>query len=370
MDTLDDLLIRRRRGALSEAEQRRLRSGLRASPEHELSLLAGDVFERDGAALPGDAERLRRLVSAALPRASVAQPRWRWPRVRLWVAAPLFVAAAAAASVGGYRALGRWGAAARELGSPPPSLPGAGRGGVETRTVEPAPDPAALQASVLDSSVLDSPVLDSPVPPAPVLDSTVPPAPALAPPEPDPSPPALARERPARAARVVERARGRRRPQPTPSTPGRAAPSATAEAAPLGRAPAPAAPESASAAGSEGAAELFRRASAARRTDWSGAAALYVELVRLYPGSTEAGVAEVALGKWALTLGRGGDALEWFRAHQRRGPGPLAAEALWGEARALESIGSHAAARQPWQRLLEAFPGSPYARVARERLAP
>ena len=105
-----------------------------------------------------------------------------------------------------------------------------------------------------------------------------------------------------------------------------------------------------------------------RQSDWPAVASLYAELIRSYPASNEAGVSEVALGKWSLAQGRSGDALEWFRAYQRRAPGALAAEALFGEARALESIGSVGAARAPWRRLLETYPDSPYARVARQRL--
>lgn len=118
----------------------------------------------------------------------------------------------------------------------------------------------------------------------------------------------------------------------------------------------------------ESARTLFRRANALRRNDWPGAAALYTELIQRHPASNEAGISEVALGKWSLSQGRSGDALEWFRAYLRRAPGALTAEALFGEARALESIGSHAAARGPWRRLLDDYPASPYAHVARQRL--
>jgi TolA-binding protein len=120
----------------------------------------------------------------------------------------------------------------------------------------------------------------------------------------------------------------------------------------------------------ESAQSLFRRANRLRSVDWSAAAALYSELIKRYPSSNEAGVSEVALGKWSLAQGRSGDALEWFRAHLRRPPGALTAEALFGEARALESIGSHTAAQAPWRQLLERYPASPYADAARRRLAP
>src|SRR5688572_17698289 len=102
METLDDLLIKRRRGALTAAEERRLESALRGSREYELALRAQAAFERDGAALPGDTERLRDLVASVerqLPPLPRAQRTWR---SHLHLAAPVFIAGAAAASVGLY----------------------------------------------------------------------------------------------------------------------------------------------------------------------------------------------------------------------------------------------------------------------------
>ena len=62
MDTLDDLLIKRRRGALAAAEERRLEGALRASREYELALLAQDAFDRDGEPRAGDAAVLQDLA--------------------------------------------------------------------------------------------------------------------------------------------------------------------------------------------------------------------------------------------------------------------------------------------------------------------
>jgi TolA-binding protein len=360
MVTLDDLLIKRRRGTLSEVEARRLSAALRATREYELALLAGDVFEREGAAAPDDAQRLRALVANAerrfsnLPRAelpSAASRQWfslgrvsAWlspraflarlsPRgVRALAVAPVFVAAIAAASIEGYRAF----EALRDAGTPAPPTASAVS---HPRKASPARLPAS-----------------PPAPPEP---------PPAAPVPPSPSPPAsIPRSAPAPArTRLIDPPRAQQQPSPAPSP--RAATRAPVPPSTAALHPADAPPL---ASDVDTARVLFRRANGLRRTDWLAAAAIYSELIRRHPASLEAGIAELALGKWSLAQGRSGDALEWFRAHQRRPQSELGAEALWGEARALESLGSHVAARTPWRALMDRYPDSPYAAVARERL--
>jgi TolA-binding protein len=110
------------------------------------------------------------------------------------------------------------------------------------------------------------------------------------------------------------------------------------------------------------------RASKLRQDDWTAAAALYELLIQRFASSTEAGVAEMALGKHALNEGHAGEALSWFRAYQQRPSGELTSEALWGEARSLESLGEAAAARAVWRRLIREYPTSAYAAVARQQL--
>jgi TolA-binding protein len=323
MEPLDDLLIKRRRGTLAAAERRRLESARRASPEYDLVLLAQGVFERDGSPDPADAERLRELAQAVerrFPAPGRAGARWRTLLRRL--APPLLLAGAAAASIGEL------------IPRPQPAVPSS------------APAPAHPP---VPSAGLASPSRAEPQPPKP----EAPPA--------EPSRLASRRELPRPEVPRPEV------PRPElPPDPPRSAPDAQTLAQPSARA----AHSAATASNPESAESLFRRANRLRSVDWSAAAALYAELIRRHPGSNEAGVSEVALGKWSLAQGRSGDALEWFRAHLRRPPGALTAEALFGEARALESIGSHRAARAPWRRLLERYPASPYADVARQRLAP
>jgi TolA-binding protein len=137
----------------------------------------------------------------------------------------------------------------------------------------------------------------------------------------------------------------------------------------------PAAPPAAAASGAQlvlgpddTARSLFVRASKLRQDDWAAAAALYQLLTRRFADSTEAGVAEMALGKHALNEGHASDALGWFRAYQQRPHGELTSEALWGEARSLESLGEAAAARSVWRRLITEYPSSAYAAVARQQL--
>jgi TolA-binding protein len=371
METLDDLLIKRRRGTLAAAEERRLDRALRASREYELALLAHEVFDRDGEPLAGDAARLRELVdvvSRQLPPAPPPPRAWRAP---VPVAAALLAAGAAAAALGISRTAPR-----------------------EPVPVAPVSAPAAL------TDVASPPPVPAPPPPEPAVDVQPPAWPALEPhgldaPESRHRAPALrrapaprrslARRSAAAAASLAPAAPARvAAVSLAPAAPARVAAVSLAPAAPARVAAvslAPAAPARVAAADApppardespsdESAQSLFRRANRLRRSDWSAAAASYLEVIRRHPTSNEAGVSEVALGKWSLAEGRSGDALEWFRAYQRRGPGALCAEALFGEARALESIGSHAAARVPWQQLLERYPDSPYANVARQRLGP
>jgi TolA-binding protein len=120
----------------------------------------------------------------------------------------------------------------------------------------------------------------------------------------------------------------------------------------------------------ESAPVLFRRANELRQSDWDAAAALYERLALRHTESREAGVAEMALGKHAFSEGRALKAVQWFEAYQRREGGELAAEAIWGEARALQSLGEGERARELWTRLIEQYPASAYAAAAREQLGP
>lgn len=129
------------------------------------------------------------------------------------------------------------------------------------------------------------------------------------------------------------------------------------------------APPSFVAAPSETAADLFRRANDARRTgDVSVARALYRDVVDRFPGSAEARLVRVSMGK--LLLGAGDvRAAEAEFALYLAGDGPLVQEALVGRAECLRRLARPDDERRVWQRLLDEFPSGVYEPQARSRLA-
>jgi hypothetical protein len=114
-------------------------------------------------------------------------------------------------------------------------------------------------------------------------------------------------------------------------------------------------------------AELFAEANRARR-DGRGAAslALYGQLIEQYPGTAEAQHARLTVGELALQKGDAARALSLFTAY---GEGPLAAEALWGRARAYRALGRAHEERFTLKQLVDRFPRAPCSIAARRRLA-
>ncbi len=104
--------------------------------------------------------------------------------------------------------------------------------------------------------------------------------------------------------------------------------------------------------------------------NWPAAAAAYRELIRTHPSSDEAGTALVSLGQIELEkLGRPGAARRSFERYlESGGSGPLAPEALWGKARALEALEMSGREREALTEFVERFPGAIQARRARRRL--
>jgi len=346
MNKIDDLLIRRRRGELSDADERRLLTAVQGSREHRLSFSVGEAFERAGAPQPGDDALVRRIVrqvdgewSGTFPR---VVPR---PRFSRWVSVPLLIAGAAAASIGGYRSLDRR----------------AESGPTERSAAAPAAAVAELKAAPLVAAPAPQPVAVGE--PVPVLEPVPVPAPART-----AAAPRVAVRAPA-VAKVAPRAP---RSKPSELPPPAAAPMRASLPPVAALEPAQGLPVEAEPSGDNGesARALFRRATRLRQTDWEAAAALFEQLTLRHAESAEAGVAEMALGKHALAEGQPQQALRWFRAYQRRPAGELAAEALWGQARALESLGDSPRARELWRQLVEQYPGSAYAAAAREQLGP
>jgi TolA-binding protein len=116
-------------------------------------------------------------------------------------------------------------------------------------------------------------------------------------------------------------------------------------------------------------ASLFREAGAARRAgDLARARALYVELEGRFPGSNEARVSRVSLGKLFLSAGNAREADAAFGAYLRSSAADLREEALVGRADALMALGRSAEERSARQELLRSYPASVYANRARERI--
>jgi hypothetical protein len=117
------------------------------------------------------------------------------------------------------------------------------------------------------------------------------------------------------------------------------------------------------------AAELFRRASDARRAgDVSVARALYREVQDRFPGSAEARLVRVSLGKLLLDAGDARGAEAEFALYLAGG-GPLVQEALVGQAECLRRLARPEDERRVWQRLVDEFPAGVYEPQARRRLA-
>ncbi len=114
---------------------------------------------------------------------------------------------------------------------------------------------------------------------------------------------------------------------------------------------------------------LFQVAGEARRAgDVAKARALYGELQSRFPGSNEANVSRVSLGKVLLGSGDARGAEQAFRSYLNSGASALREEALVGQAEALAALGSRQAEKAAWERLLRLHPSSVYARRAHERI--
>jgi TolA-binding protein len=163
------------------------------------------------------------------------------------------------------------------------------------------------------------------------------------------------------------------RPEEAAPEPGPAA--ELAQAPEIEKAPEQRAPERAARrinhAGTEGtAAEIFRNANAARRAgDFGDARRLYTRLIGKYPGTDEARLSQVSLGKLLLASGEAAEAEREFRHYLSNGRQPLAEEALVNQAESLHAMSRGGDERKTWLRLLADHPNSVYAARARARLA-
>jgi TolA-binding protein len=94
-----------------------------------------------------------------------------------------------------------------------------------------------------------------------------------------------------------------------------------------------------------------------------------VQLEAHFPGSNEARVSRVSLGKLFLRAGRPSDAEAAFAQYLRSGAADLREEALVGRADALEALGRSTEERNTWQELVRGYPASVYTNRARGRIA-
>lgn len=230
--------------------------------------------------------------------------RRRRPPVALLAAACLLVTGAATA---GWLAFEM----AHESAAPAPSLPP-----VEAAPPSPPAGGTTPQRFALTSS-------PEPAPPSPPVTSPVEPAANPAPPRGAPSPVPV----------------GSRPPAPGSARPG---------------------------IDDSSAAALFRDANRARREGrLATALARYRELRSQFGESAEARDSLLTAAELELRRGAPARALKLFRQY---GGGPLAAESVWGQARALRAIGDVPAERAALSRLLRDFPSAPCATAARKRL--
>jgi TolA-binding protein len=112
--------------------------------------------------------------------------------------------------------------------------------------------------------------------------------------------------------------------------------------------------------------ELFARANLLRRSGQEPEAArLYRAIVEGYPKAREASPARLALAKLE-ERDNPQRALAYYRSLAESG-GRLRAEALWGMAESARRLGQTDVAARALSELVEEFPDSPYAEVARRR---
>jgi hypothetical protein len=131
-----------------------------------------------------------------------------------------------------------------------------------------------------------------------------------------------------------------------------------------------AAPDATPGAG-ERARVLFEQAVAARRGGQHAlAASLFEQLQHRYGDSEEASISQIALGRlWLDRLNQPARALAQFESYlaARRG-GESREEAMVGRAAALERLGRTASAREAWEAVRDACPGSVSSRRAAVRI--
>ena len=321
LDALD-LAIEARRGALSPRDEPVFEQALGASAALRTAFEIGCDFDLASRIRPGDEALVARAAERALARGAERGSRRPKP-IALLLAASLIIASAAAAT---RAVLNR-----REAAQSSPSA-----GAAAPLTAAPA---RAAVAPARSSAVSGSAASDA----------------------------VAARERRAEPSAASSDASSSLVHPALPSS----APAASSS--PRAGAHVSHEPEPPSSAAFEGAGEtparLLERAGSARRSGALGTArSLYVELQTRFPGSNEARVSYVSLGKLLLAAGRARDAEAAFVSDLGGGAGELREEALVGRADALYALGRTREESSVRQELIRLYPSSVYARRARERV--
>jgi tetratricopeptide (TPR) repeat protein len=316
-DSVDDLPVLARRGALSESGQARLSEALAASEEAQVLHDAGLAFDAEAPVLAGDEERIERIAR----RVQQGTRRFRIsPRVQQAaqsVALGVLIAGVAVAAI----ELSRWHPRASERGALP-------------RTAQAGAKPANAHPSLAHDEQL------------------VPVAHEAAQPEALQTNPMAAQAR--RPAAVASSASASQPAVAEPSAPG-AVDSAQNPAAP---------------AKFKTASELFADANQARmRGDAQAAIAISQLLEATFPNSTEGITTHLSLGVLYAQQGQPEQALQEFKIYRHIGSSAVMAEALWGEEQALQKLGRTSEERAVLEELLQNYPRSVYAAAAEKRLA-
>jgi hypothetical protein len=130
---------------------------------------------------------------------------------------------------------------------------------------------------------------------------------------------------------------------------------------------APASAPRPSAPGPSAAALLAQAQQARSAREYGKAIRVYRRLVRRYPASGEARLAQVSLAQLQLAQGNAGAALGGFDAYLRSG-GALSQEAHYGKIQALRTLGRRAEEHAEIRRFLARYPRSLHAAALKRRL--
>lgn len=117
------------------------------------------------------------------------------------------------------------------------------------------------------------------------------------------------------------------------------------------------------------AAELLARAQQARAAkQYSKAAQTYARLIRGYPSSPEASLANLSVAQLQLVQGEPAAALKGFNAYERSG-GPFSREAHYGKIQALGALGRTTEERLELRRFVSKYPDSIHVSALTRRLS-